>query len=188
MLITVSRQAVAALLLLSVGLPAWAARPAPAASEAGTRSEVLPAPGDYKVEAGRVDRGTYAGWRVFHTTCYSCHGVDAKGTPLAPNLMVRIKTMTPRAFATKVFTSYRIAVPPGDAGAMEPAEVIDAQVEQAMRRERLAKGQLVMPAWEDSGPVNAHVLDLYAYLSARADGALGPGKPRLIDQGGRRRP
>jgi hypothetical protein len=33
-------------------------------------------------------------------------------------------------------------------------------------------------AWQDEPPVNAHVLDLYAYLSARADGVAGPGRPR----------
>jgi len=33
--------------------------------------------------------------------------------------------------------------------------------------------------------VPPHVLDLYAYLSARADGGLGPGKPGLIRATGR---
>ena len=36
-----------------------------------------------------------------------------------------------------------------------------------------------MPAWEADPKVNPHVLDLYAYLSARADGKLGPGEPKL---------
>ncbi|MEO6022006.1 MAG: hypothetical protein ABIP64_02605 [Burkholderiales bacterium] len=31
-----------------------------------------PAPGSYKVVAGKVDRGTYLGWKVFHTNCYGC--------------------------------------------------------------------------------------------------------------------
>ena len=60
-----------------------------------------PPPGDYRVVGGKVDRGTFTGWRVFHTACYGCHGVDAVGTDLAPNLVERVKTMTPRAFATK---------------------------------------------------------------------------------------
>jgi hypothetical protein len=36
---------------------------------------------------------------------------------------------------------------------------------------------LAMPAWRDEPRVNAHVLDLYAYLSARSEGRLGTGKP-----------
>lgn len=45
-----------------------------------------PLPGDYRVVAGRVDRGTYAGWRAFHSACHSCHDVGGVGTDLAPNL------------------------------------------------------------------------------------------------------
>jgi hypothetical protein len=35
---------------------------------------------------------------------------------------------------------------------------------------------LAMPAWQDEPRVNAHVLDLYAYLSARSDGRIDAGK------------
>ena len=31
-----------------------------------------PPPGDYRVVGGKVLRGTFTGWRVFHTTCYGC--------------------------------------------------------------------------------------------------------------------
>jgi hypothetical protein len=34
-----------------------------------------------------------------------------------------------------------------------------------------------MPAWEGQPRVNAHIADLYAYLSARAQGTQGPGQP-----------
>ena len=36
-----------------------------------------------------------------------------------------------------------------------------------------------MPAWRGDASVSPHVLDLYAYLSARADGKLGPEEPAL---------
>jgi len=42
-----------------------------------------------------------------------------------------------------------------------------------------------MPAWDADPQVNLHVLDLYAYLSARADGKLGPGKPSELVQANR---
>ena len=138
-----------------------------------------PVPGDYRVVQGRVDRGTYTGWRLFHTTCYGCHGVDGVGTDLAPNLVERVKTLTPRAFATKVLTSYRIVLLANDANTEDRSAVREAMVEEIMRRERGARGQVTMPAWEADPTVKPHVLDLFAYLSARADGKLGPGEPKL---------
>jgi hypothetical protein len=134
-----------------------------------------PLPGDYRVIDGRVDRGTYAGWRLFHNTCHACHGVGGVGTDIAPNLVERISSMTPRAFAAKVLTSYRL-VSPGDNA---PLEGRDELLDEVMRRARDSqRGRIVMPAWEKDETVPPHVLDLYAYLSARADGQLGPGRPK----------
>ena len=143
---------------------------------------VEPVPGDYRVVDGKVDRGTYTGWRLFHTTCYGCHGIGAVGTDVAPNLVERVKTLTPRAFATKVLTSYRIVLPANDANTEDRSAVREAMIEEVMRRERGARGQIIMPAWEAAPKVNPHVLDLFAYLSARADGKLGPGEPGLLVQ------
>ena len=138
-----------------------------------------PVPGDYRVVNGKVDRGTYTGWRLFHTTCYGCHGVGAVGTDLAPNLVESVKTLTPRAFATKVLTSYRIVLPPNDASMEDRSAGREAMIEDVLRRQRGGRGQIVMPAWDADPKVNPHVLDLFAYLSARADGKLGPGEPEL---------
>lgn len=138
-----------------------------------------PLPGDYRVLEGRVDRGTYSGWQLFHTSCHGCHGVGAVGTDIAPNLVARIGQYTPKGFATKVLTSYRIVPATPDNGAEDRDAERAAQLEEVMRRERFARGQVVMPAWDGSDAVPPHVLDLYAYLSARADGAIGPGRPRV---------
>jgi hypothetical protein len=87
--------------------------------------------------------------------------------------------MTPRAFAAKVLTSYRI-VPPANGANSDDAEALrEAMLEDIMRRQRGVGSELRMPAWESDTAVNPHVLDLFAYLSARADG-LGPGKPELL--------
>jgi mono/diheme cytochrome c family protein len=139
-----------------------------------------PPPGSYRITNGKVDRGTYLGWRVFHSTCYVCHGVDALGTDVAPNLTERVKSMTPREFATKVLTRYRITVPSTEAGADDQSAYREAIIEEVMRQERGKRGEIMMPAWEQDRRVNPHVLDLYAYLSARADGELGPGRPKMI--------
>jgi hypothetical protein len=137
-----------------------------------------PVPGEYRIDAGRVDPGTYLGWRLFHTTCYGCHGVGGLGTDLAPNLVERVKLLSPRAFATKVLTSYRLVPPSRGSTDEDRNAALERLIEQAMRQDRRADDLIAMPAWENNPRVRPHVLDLYAYLSARADGKLGPGKPR----------
>ena len=139
-------------------------------------------PGEYRVVNGRVDRGTFLGWRLFHSACHGCHGIDAVGSKVAPNLTERVRMMTPREFTTKVLTSYRL-VPPATEGREEDrARELEATVEDILRRERgSGRSQVLMPAWASDDKVPTHVLDLYAYLSARADGKLGPGQPRPID-------
>jgi cytochrome c5 len=153
------------------------------ASQAGqSRQSGQPAPGDYAVQNGRVDAGTYAGWRLFHTACYGCHGVDATGTDLAPNLVERIKSMSPRDFVTKVLTSYRLmpAASGAEGNSSDDNAALEGLIEQALRKDRSAAKLIAMPAWDDNPRVRPHVLDLYAYLTARADGKLAPGKPQQI--------
>ena len=38
----------------------------------------------YTITDGKVDIYTHVGWKVFNMNCYSCHGVDAIGTDIAP--------------------------------------------------------------------------------------------------------
>lgn len=154
-------------------LQSAAAPPKPAA----TPDE--PLPGEYVAVDGRVDRGTYLGWRLFHTSCHGCHGIGGTGTDLAPDLTKAIRNHTPRGFATKVLTSYRIVAMPDPAGDDRVAER-ERILEDILKRERSAKGQVLMPAWDGDRAVPPHVLDLYAYLSARADGAIGPGQPAQL--------
>jgi hypothetical protein len=49
--------------------------------------------------AGIIDRSVVLGWRVFHSMCYGCHGVDATGTSVAPDLTQRVKDMSARHFS-----------------------------------------------------------------------------------------
>jgi mono/diheme cytochrome c family protein len=149
-------------------------------AQTGCAADRLASPGSYKIKDGKVDVGTYLGWRVFHSTCFTCHGVDALGTDLAPNLVERIKGMTPREFATKVMTSYRIILPATEAESPEANR--DAIMEEVFRKERGKHGEIIMPAWETNLKVKPHILDLYAYLSARADGILPAGRPKMVDK------
>ncbi len=137
-------------------------------------------PGEYRVIDGKVDPGTYTGWKLFHTSCYGCHGVDAVGTDLAPNLAQRVRVMTPRAFASKVLTSYRLIAGSDSADPKTRAASLEAFLDEVMLRQRGGPNRIVMPAWESSPKVAPHVLDIFAYLSARGDGKLGVGRPGIL--------
>lgn len=134
----------------------------------------------YRIENGQVDRSTYLGWRVFHSSCHGCHGVDATGTSVAPNLVEQIRKLSPRAFSIKVLTRYRITVHESAAAGDDKTELREQFFNQVMQRE---SGELLMPAWDRDPNVKPHVLDIYAYLRARADGVLGPGRPARRPEG-----
>jgi hypothetical protein len=144
------------------------------------------APGEYRIENGKVDAGTFTGWRLFHSSCHGCHGVDATGTDVAPNLVDRVGLLTPRAFVTKVLTSYRLVLPDADTSSSDSAKSRESMIDEVLqqgrkgRQGRQGRFKVVMPAWEGDPIVNPHVLDIFAYLSARADGKLGVGKPTLL--------
>jgi len=131
----------------------------------------------YKVVDGKVDRSTFLGWRVFNSTCYICHGVDATGTSVAPDLVARIKDLSAREFAGKVLIRYRVTLDSSEAIGDDRTAVRAGFLELLMKKER---GELMMPAWEKDPNVKPHVMDIYSYLRARADGALGPGRPEQL--------
>jgi len=43
--------------------------------------------------------------------------------------------------------------------------------------EQRRQGGMTMPAWQGEPTVQAHIVDLYAWVSARAQGTQGPGRP-----------
>ena len=114
----------------------------------------------------------YVGWRVFEDRCARCHGVDASGSALAPDLLARVREMGSRRFVNLVLQRYDWSLPAAEGGSEEAAR--ESLVEEILQRKETA---FAMPAWQDEPAVNAHVLDLYAYLSARSDGVQGPGRP-----------
>jgi mono/diheme cytochrome c family protein len=147
------------------------------ASPAGAAADsTLP----YRVVNGKVDDATYRGWRAYHSACHACHGVDAVGTPVAPSLVERVRDLTAKQFTIKVLTSYRIVVGQSEMEGEDQTAIRERFAEEAMRSEA---GELRMPAWEDDAGIKPRVSDLYAYLRARADGALGPGEPQRLNAG-----
>jgi len=173
---TINRKVIMGLtvLLTVVSSQVSAAEEAIAAATEQTR------PPYYRIVDGKVDKSTYLGWKVFHSACFECHGVDATGTDLAPDLTDRIKQLTPDEFTTKVITRYRITAPMTEAEADSQTAIREAIIAEVLKYERGERGAVMMPAWDLDPGVKPHVMDLYAYLTARADGALGPGRPELI--------
>jgi cytochrome c2 len=137
----------------------------------------------YTVKNGKVDENTRRGWEVFHRTCYVCHGIDAVGTKVAPDLTERVKNMSATEFTNIVLNRYRIVVPMDEVSVDNNIVWREAMIKEMERHERGEHGELVMPGWEKNFRVRPHLIDIFAYLQARSDGVLGTGEPQLIDAG-----
>jgi mono/diheme cytochrome c family protein len=112
----------------------------------------------------------YLGWRVFQDKCANCHGPAATGVGNAPDLLPRVREMGSRQFVSLVLQRYDL----NQATARSDSAARNAQVEVIMQRK---EAPLTMPEWQGEPRVNAHIVDLYAYLSARAEGTQGPDRP-----------
>jgi mono/diheme cytochrome c family protein len=148
--------------------PAWLAGCAVALGLAGCTVELLNTqPAREVAELAQPPGSVYAGWRVFQDRCVQCHGPAASGGPNGPDLLPRVREMGPGRFVDAVLARYDWNLPPD--------QTRPAQVQTVLQRKDAA---LTMPAWQDEPRVSAHIMDLYAYLSARAQGAQGPGRPQ----------
>jgi len=114
----------------------------------------------------------YVGWRVFQDRCAGCHGPAASGGPGAPDLLPIVRTMGPRQFVDVVLRRYDWKLPASQAAASSAAR--EALLDRVVQRR---EEPLTMPAWAGDPPVQAHIVDLYAYLSARAAGTQGTDRP-----------
>jgi methanol metabolism-related c-type cytochrome len=52
----------------------------------------------YVVKDGKVDKGTYNGYRRYSSACHVCHGPDGMGSTFAPALVDSLKNMDYWAF------------------------------------------------------------------------------------------
>jgi cytochrome c2 len=129
-------------------------------------------PAQQMAQAAKPPGSVYTGWRVFQDRCAACHGPAATGTAGGPDLLPRVGEMVSRRFVNLVLYRYDWNMPAARAGSESAAR--EALIEQIMQRQQ---GSLTMPAWQGEPRVNAHIVDLYAYLSARAQGTQGPGRP-----------
>lgn len=105
------------------------------------------------VERTVVDEELYRGWKYFQVYCSRCHGEDALGSIAAPDL-----TYSLSAEGGITADSFKVVVRRGSAG-------------------RSTSPDHRMRGFEDlleAGLVDA----VYAYVRARSDGTLAPGRPR----------
>jgi len=105
----------------------------------------------YVVENGEVDKATFNGYRRFHGTCHACHGQDAMGSSFAPSLVDSLKTLSYDDFRTTVLEGRQATNASGAASAM--------------------------PAFGEDPNVTKHLDDIFRYLTGRADGEIGTGRP-----------
>jgi len=126
----------------------------------------------YKVVDGKVDDKTYDGWRVFNTTCIVCHGQDATGTNIAPNLVERVAGMSEYKFRRKLLQRYFAKVNLDDP---------NRRLEFLSQIAESEAAKFKMPTWSDEPYIRSHISQLYAYLKARSDGALAEGKPQRLE-------
>jgi mono/diheme cytochrome c family protein len=110
--------------------------------------EAAPAGKLYRVVDGKVDAGTYNGFRRYHSSCNHCHGPDGMGSTIGPSLV----------------------------GTLPDIETFRRVVREGQR-----SGTSVMKGFAGDGNVEPYIDDIYAYLQARADGALGRGRPQKLD-------
>jgi methanol metabolism-related c-type cytochrome len=105
----------------------------------------------FKVGAdGTVDWPTYSGFRRYHSECHVCHGPDAEGSTYAPALKDSLKTMS--------YSQYMDVVVNG-------------------RRNVNTAQENVMPAFGTNSNVMCYLDDIYVYTRARANDAVGRGRP-----------
>lgn len=126
---------------------------APAAAQSGDSGEVDWEEQPYLIKDGKVDYGTYNGFRRYHSFCHVCHGPDALGSTYAPALKDSMNDLSYEEFLDVV--------------------VNGRQVQRA--------GQdSVMPSFAEAADVMLYIDHIYAYLKARADDKVGRGRPDRI--------
>jgi methanol metabolism-related c-type cytochrome len=107
----------------------------------------------YTVQDGRVDKDTYNGYRRYGNSCLACHGPDGLGSSYAPSLVESLTRLSREEFNEVVVNGRQ-------------------NVSQAVQR--------VMPPFGLVEDVMLYLDDIYAYLKARSDGAIGRGRPERI--------
>jgi methanol metabolism-related c-type cytochrome len=147
------RLVAAAMVLVAAGGIAFAEGPADPAAVKNEDGKYLDKEGNptYKISAdGTVDWYTYSGYRRYHSECHVCHGPDGMGSTYAPALKDSLKTMSYGDFLGVVASG---------------------------RKNVSSSQENMMPAFGDNPNVACYMDDIYVYLRARANDAVGRVRP-----------
>jgi mono/diheme cytochrome c family protein len=125
--------------------------PALAGLRTAARAEADPKP--YHVENGLVDQPTFNGYRRYGESCLRCHGPDGAGSSYAPSLLDSLKNLDHDQFAAIVIQG---------------------------RQNVTTSNSNVMPSFGTTEDVVLYLDDIYGYLKASSDGALGRGRPKRV--------
>jgi mono/diheme cytochrome c family protein len=101
-----------------------------------------------------VSQEVYDGWKQYNLNCARCHGEDVLGTTIAPHLLLSLKPDGP--INTK---------------------------ELFIRTVCAGRPEKGMPSWCALGMEMPKIEQMYAYVKARSDGKMGPGRPALKPEG-----
>jgi methanol metabolism-related c-type cytochrome len=105
----------------------------------------------FKVAAdGAVDWYTYSGYRRYHSECHVCHGPDGEGSTYAPALKNSVMSMSYGDFMGVIASG---------------------------RKNVSTSQENVMPAFGDNPNVACYLDDIYVYLRARGNDAVGRVRP-----------
>ena len=108
----------------------------------------------YTVKDGKVDINTYHGYLYYGDQCMRCHGPDGAGSSYAPNLTQSLKVMTKEQVENTIING---------------------------RKHVDSSNDKVMPAFGTNENVVENMDNIYNYLLARSDGALGRGHPEHLE-------
>lgn len=102
---------------------------------------------------GQVDWYTFSGYRRYNSNCIVCHGPDGAGSTYAPALTDSLKALNYTQFFTTVVNG---------------------------KKDVSSSSDKVMPAWGTNPNVMCYLDDIFVYLRARSDGAVGRGRPQHV--------
>ncbi len=124
------------------------------AARATDAAPAAPEKKPYTVKDGKVDINTYHGYLYYGDQCMRCHGPDGAGSSYAPNLTQSLKVMTKEQVENTIING---------------------------RKHVDSSNDKVMPAFGTNEDVVENMDNIYNYLLARSDGALGRGHPEHLE-------
>lgn len=130
--------------------PAVTAGPAPTKGADGMWTLPDGTPTYHVAKDGTVDWYTASGFLRYGANCLQCHGPDGLGSSYAPDLTQSLKGMDLATFE---------------------------QIVSGGKQTKEGDTDFVMPALGTNKNVMCYINDIYVYLKARSDGAVGRGRP-----------